>query len=102
MSASFNIDRDDARLYERVPINACVNAVAQLARDPVYNDVAAIQSAISDRLLETRVQKALVEGLASTETATISVVAAQGRIILDGVCTRGSLPLAAEDNCPRQ
>jgi cytidylate kinase len=89
MRASFNISRGDALLYHvvlntgRVPIDACVNVVCQLAWDPRFQDNAATQSALADKLLETRVRAILVERI-GIEMASITVSAVDGRIVFDG------------------
>ena len=54
MRASFNVERDDALLYHmvlntaRMPIDACVKAICQLAQDPRFQDDATIGPALAD------------------------------------------------------
>jgi hypothetical protein len=101
MRASFNINDADSLLYHivlntgRVPIGACVRAICQLAKDPRFQDSAATQSAIADKLLETRVRAILAERI-GVEMASITVSAADGKITFDGVTTSGSLRARAE------
>jgi cytidylate kinase len=101
MRASFNINDADSLLYHivlntgRVPIGACVKAICQLAKDPRFQDSAATQSAIADKLLETRVRAILAERI-GVEMASITVSAADGKITFDGVTTSGSLRARAE------
>jgi Cytidylate kinase-like family/BON domain len=99
--AAFNFDREDARHYHivlntgRVPIEACVKSICQMARDPRFHDDAVTRLALADKLLELRVNTALVEHL-GIAMATITVLAANGRIILDGRTSDGSLPARVE------
>lgn len=99
--ASFDIDRENARLYHIVlntgvvPIDACVKSVCLLARDPRFQDHAATRSALTDKLLEIRVNAALMERL-GIEMATITVSATSGRIVLEGATSNGSLPRTVE------
>ena len=103
MLASFNVDRDDALLYHmvlntaRVPIDACVKAVCNLARDPRFQDDAMMRSALADKLLETRVSAALSDGIGITDApAGITVSAANGRITLTAASSSGNLRAKAE------
>jgi osmotically-inducible protein OsmY len=99
---SFKINREDALLYhlvlntERIPIDTCVKTVCQLAREPQFQDKAAIRSALGDRLLEHKVYAALTEHF-GVDMDTITVSAARGRIILDGKTSKGSLRAKAEE-----
>jgi cytidylate kinase len=103
MLASFNVDRDDALLYHmvlntaRMPIDACVKAVCQLARDPQFQDDAMMRSALADKLLETRVSAALSDEIGITDApAGIMVSAANGRITLTAASSSGNLRDKAE------
>jgi cytidylate kinase len=99
--ALFNIDREDALLYnivlntDRVPIDACVKIVCQLARDPRCQDNAAIRAALADKLLETKLNAALVEQL-GMGMGSITLTADDGRIVLDGMTSIATLPARAE------
>jgi hypothetical protein len=101
MRASFNFDWNDALLYHivlnsaRVPIDACVRAVCELAREQRLQDDTATKSALADKLLETRVRATFVEHIGSGEMATITLSAVNGKIILQGMTSNGALPARA-------
>jgi cytidylate kinase len=101
MRATFNFDWSEPLLYHivlnaaRVPIDACVETVSQLARHHRFRDDPSIRSALDYRRLETRVRIALFEHI-GTEAAAITVSAASGRIILEGSTSTGGLPARAE------
>ena len=101
MRASFNFDWNDALLYHivlnsaPVPIDACVRAVCQLAREQRLQDDTATKSALADKLLETRVRATLVEHIGSGEMAAITLSAVNGKIILQGTTSNGALPARA-------
>src|SRR6266853_864655 len=65
MRAAFNFDWNDAFLYHmvlntaRMPVDACVKAICQLAQNPRFQDDATIGPALADKLLATRVSAAL-------------------------------------------
>lgn len=86
---SFNIDRENARLYHIVlntselTIDTCVKTICLLAQDPQFQDDAAARAAIVDKLLAIKVSAELRERL-GVEMATIVVSAANGKIILEG------------------
>jgi cytidylate kinase len=102
MRASFNLDREDARLYHivlntgLVPIDACVKTICQLALDPRFQDDATTRSVLTDKLLEIKVNAALTEHL-GIEMATITVSTANGTIVLDGRTSNGGLRARAEN-----
>jgi cytidylate kinase len=98
MRATFNVDRDDALLYHmvlntaRMPIDACVKAICELARDPRFQDDAMMRSALADKLLETRVSAALSDEIGITDApAGITVSASNGRITLSAASSSGNL-----------
>ena len=99
--ALFNIDREDALIYnivlntDRVPIDACVKMVCKLARDPRFQDAEATSSALADKLLEIKVNASLTEHF-GTGMGFITISAANGRIILAGTPSDGSLRRKAE------
>jgi cytidylate kinase len=103
MLASFNVDRDDALLYHmvlntaRMPIDARVKAICQLARDPRFQDDAMMRSTLADKLLETRVSAALSDEIDIGDApAGITVSAANGRITLTAASSSGNLRAKAE------
>ena len=101
MRASFNFDWNDALLYHvvlnsaRVPVDACVRAVCELAKEQRFQDDTTTKLALADKLLETRVRAALVEHIGSGEMAAITLSAANGKIILEGTTSNGGLPARA-------
>ena len=101
MRASFNFDCNDALLYHivlnsaRVPVDACVRAICELAERKRFHDDTAIKTALADKLLETKVRAALVERIGSAEMAAISLSATDGKIILEGKTCNGELPARA-------
>src|SRR4029077_12499580 len=59
----------------RMPIEACVKAICELARDPRFQDDAMMRSALADKLLETRVSAALSDEIGITDApAGITVI----------------------------
>ena len=96
MRAAFNFDWNDALLYhivlnsDRVPIDACVKAVCGLAQDQRFRDDAATKAALANKLLETKVRATLVEHI-GIAMATISLSAADGKIIVEGTTSDGAL-----------
>jgi hypothetical protein len=102
MRASFNFDWNDALLYHivlnsaRVPVDACVETINQLARHRRFQDDAAIRSALDDKRLEARVRAAIVEDIGE-EAVAITVSAANGRVTLGGTTSTGNSPEKAEN-----
>jgi cytidylate kinase len=103
MRASFNVDRDDALLYHmvlntaRMPIDACVKAICQLAQDPRFQDDKTIGPALADKLLETRVSAALSDEIGIGDApAGFTVSAANGRVTLTAMSSSGNLRAKAE------
>jgi hypothetical protein len=101
--ASFNVNREDPLLFHivlntaRVPIDVCVTSVCQLARDPRFQDDAAIRSALANKLLETRVSAALGDDIGIGDApAGVTVSAANGRVTLMGASSSGNLRAKAE------
>jgi cytidylate kinase len=101
MRASFDIDRGDALLYHlvlntgRVPIGACVKIICDLASNPWFRDDASTHSAIADKLLESRARVFLADRI-GVEMASITIAAANGKLILGGVTNNGNLPARLE------
>src|SRR6516225_107957 len=103
MRASFNFDWNDALLYHivlnsaRVPVDACVRAVCELAQRKRFKDDTATKSALADKLLEMKVRATLVEGIGSGEMAAITLSADNGKIILEGTTSNDALPARAAE-----
>jgi cytidylate kinase len=103
MRAAFDIDRDDALLYnivlntDRVPIDACVKTICQLARHAAFQDTEATRSALADKLLEAKINSALTEHISVVMApAGIRVSTAAGKVTLMGTSTSGNLRDQAE------
>lgn len=103
LRASFNIEQEDALLYhivlntDRLPVDACVNTVCQLAEHPRFRDPATTSTELADRLLEVKVNSALTEEIGtSIAPIGISVSANNGRITLVGTSSSGALRRRAE------
>jgi len=103
LRASFNVEQEDALLYhivlntDRLPVEACVNAVCQLAEHPLFRDPAMTHTELADKLLEAKVNSALTEeiGIGIAPTG-VTVSAVNGRITLAGVSSSGALRERAE------
>jgi cytidylate kinase len=103
MRSSFNVEREDALLYhtvlntDRLPVDACVNAVCQLARDPRFQDHPTTQSVLADKLLEAKINSALSNEIGvSMAPVGVTVSAANGSVTLAGTSSNGSLRSRAE------
>jgi cytidylate kinase len=95
--------REESLLYhivlntERMPVDACVKAVCQLAKHPRFQDGATTRSALANRLMETKVSSALSEHIGlGMAPAGLTVSAANGRVVLAGITSNGSLRRRAE------
>jgi cytidylate kinase len=103
LRASFNVEQEDALLYhivlntDRLPVDACVNAVCQLAEHPRFRDRATTRTELADKLLEAKINSALTEeiGIATAPTG-VTVSAVNGRITLSGTSSSGALRRRAE------
>jgi len=103
MHASFNVEQEDALLYhiilntERLSVDACAQAVCQLAEDPRFQDQATTAAVLADKLLEAKINSALAEHVSVSMTpAGVTVSAANGRITLAGMTSSGGLRARAE------
>jgi len=103
MRASFNVERDDAFLYHmvlntaRMPIDACVKAICQLAQDPRFQGDTTIGPALADKLLETKVSAALSDEIGIGDApAGVTVSANNGTVTLMAVSSSGNLRAKAE------
>jgi cytidylate kinase len=103
LRASFNVEQEDALLYhivlntDRLPVDACVNAVCRLAEHPRFRDRATTRAELADKLLEAKINSALTEeiGIATAPTG-VTVSAVNGRITLAGTSSSGALRRRAE------
>jgi cytidylate kinase len=103
MRSSFNVEQEDPRCYhlvlntDRLPIDACVKMVCELARHPRFRDQAKTSWALADKLLATRISSALGEEIGAGMAPTgVTVKAADGRITLAGTSSSGTLRARAE------
>jgi cytidylate kinase len=103
LRASFNVEQEDALLYhivlntDRLPVEACVNAVCQLAEHPRFRDRATTRTELSDKLLEVKVNSALTAEIGGSIAPTgVTVSAVNGRITLAGTSSSGALRRRAE------
>jgi len=103
LRTSFNVEQEDALLYhivlntDRLPVDACVNAVCQLAEHRRFRDRATIRTELADKLLEAKVKAALTEDIGIGIAPTgVTVSAANGRITLAGASSSGALRRQAE------
>jgi cytidylate kinase len=103
MRDSFGSDRDDALLYHivlntaRVPIDAGVKAVCELVKNPWFQDDESLRSALADKLLETRVNAALMDQISiSMAPSGVKVSAVKGKVTLTSTTSSGKLHAAAE------
>jgi cytidylate kinase len=103
LRASFNVEQEDALLYhivlntDRLPVEACVSAVCQLAEHPRFRDRATTRTELADKLLEVKVNSALTEEIGVSIAPTgVTVSAVNGRITLAGTSSSGALRRQAE------
>jgi hypothetical protein len=60
LCAYFNVEQEDALLYhiilntDRVPVEACVTAISELAKSPKFQNPTRLHSALADKLLQAR------------------------------------------------
>jgi BON domain len=82
----------------RMPLDACVKAICQLAERPNFRgDPAITSSALADKLLEAKIYSALSEHISLTMAPNgISVSVADGKVTLAGTCSKGAVPAKAE------
>jgi cytidylate kinase len=103
MRGSFNVEREDALLYhlvlntDRMPVDACVKAICELAQHSRFQDHATTRSALANKLLEAKVSSALDDEIsASIAPLGVSVSADNGRVTLAGMSSSGKLRARAE------
>jgi cytidylate kinase len=103
MWESFNVEQEDALLYhivlntDRLPVDACVNAVCELARHKRFRDPASVRAELANKLLEAKVNSALTDEISTGVAPTgVTVSAANGRVTLVGTSSSGALRGRAE------
>jgi cytidylate kinase len=103
LRATFGIEQEDALLYhivlntERLPVEACVGAVRELAGHARFQDSFAARSALANRLLEASINSALNDEIGiGMAPAGLTVSAANGNVTLIGTSSSGRLRAKAE------
>jgi cytidylate kinase len=103
LRASFNVEQEDALLYhlvlntDRLPVDACVDAICLLADHPRFRDEATICTALADKLLAAKVHAALIDEIGTTMAPTgVKVSATAGRVTLIATSSSGALRKRAE------
>jgi hypothetical protein len=99
----FDVEQEDPLYYhivlntERLSVESCVKAVCQLAEGPKFQDQASARTVLANKLLEAKINSALIEHIDVALAPTgISVSAANGRITLFGMTSSGGLRARAE------
>jgi cytidylate kinase len=103
LRAYFNIEQEDALLYhiilntDRLPVEACIAAVSQLAQCPQFQNPMTMHSALADKLLQAKINSALEEHISITEAPNgISVSVSEGKVLLGGASSNGGVRDKAE------
>jgi cytidylate kinase len=103
LRAAFGVEEEDALLYhivlntERLPVEACVGAVRELAGHARFRDSFAARSALANRLLEASINSALNDEIGiGMAPAGLTVSAANGNVTLIGTSSSGRLRAKAE------
>lgn len=94
MQRLFGIDWQDALLYamvlntERIPVEDCVDCIVRLANSEAFNETAASQTALTDRLVLARVNDALDREFGSrTNRYGLMAEIDNGKVIVSGATT---------------
>jgi cytidylate kinase len=101
---SFNVEReDDPLLYhlvlnsERLPVDACVKAICEMARHSRFQDHTTTQSVLSNKLLEAKINSALGDEIGSSMAPTgVTVSVDNGKVTLVATSSSGRLRARAE------
>ena len=103
MRAFFDTDQENPRLYhavlntERLSIADCVQTVCDLAASPRFQDTAAIQSMLADKLVEATISSALADQISVTAVPLgVSVSVTDGKVTLAGTTSNGGVRKRAE------
>jgi cytidylate kinase len=103
MRAYFNVEEEDPRLYHivlnthRLSIEACVKTVRELAESAQFQDKAAIQATLANKLVEAEISSALVEHISlAAAPLGVSVSVANGKVTLSGTTSSGRVRMTAE------
>jgi cytidylate kinase len=103
MRAYFNVEQEDPRLYhivlntQRLSIEVCVKTVSELAKNARFQDGAAIQSTLANKLVEARINSVLTEHISLVAAPLgVSVSVGNGMVTLSGTTSSGSVRTRAE------
>jgi cytidylate kinase len=103
MAIFFNIEQEDARLYhvvvntERLSVEACVKAIADLAESHRRAANWPVRSALADKLVEAKISSAFVDHIPpGMAPLGVSVSVVNGKITLSGISCSGGLRRQAE------
>lgn len=103
MRSLFKLEEEDSHHYhlvlntERLPRDACVKAVCELAEGLRFGDRLSTRSVLADKLLEAKISSALTEKISvSIAPLGVSVSVVDGKITLAGTTTSGGLRAEAE------
>lgn len=103
MRALFGAENEDEGLYqvvlntERLSIEDCVKAVADLAQTRRLRDGAAVRTALADKLMAAKIGAAFAEQISlGMAPLGVAVSVAAGRITLAGTSSNGGLRRRAE------
>ena len=72
-----------------------IRTICELTQRMQFQDDTATNSALADKLLEMKVRATFVERIGSAEMAAITLSADNGKIILEGTTSNGTLPEGA-------
>ena len=103
MRAYFDVEHEDPRLYhivlntQRLSIEACVKTVSELAESARFEDHAATQATLANKLVEAEISSALVEHISlAAAPLGVSVSVANGKVTLSGTTSSGGVRMSAE------
>ena len=107
MKVYFNVEQEDARLYhivlntERLPVDACVKTIAEIAENRRFRGNASVRLALADKLVEAQISAALVEHISpGMAPLGVSVSVANGKVIMTASATTGrARALTRSSNC---
>ena len=72
-----------------------IRTICELTQRMQFQDDTATKSALAHKLLEMKVRATFVERIGSAEMAAITLSADNGKIILEGTTSNGTLPARA-------
>jgi len=103
LRAYFDIEQEDARLYhivlntDHLSVEACVNAICELAQGPRFQDTFNSRDALANKLLEAKISAAMAEHISlAMAPLGVSVSVTNGKVTLAGTTSSGGLRTRAE------